>query len=190
MKTLIRCVALASCLIVHTTATFAQSAVASPLDIRVTIDYRNRPALEVLGVLAASAGLNLDPRPGSLLPVTTTLTNVRLATALAAVCENASCTWQLRDQVLTIIPVAASSTTLPRSISLTLTNASVRDVFFALAGALDLELDIAGELPENAVTITLRKVPPEEALNMLAQIARCSWEFEPGRLKIRRLPRG
>ena len=161
----------------------------SPLDIRVTIDYRNRPALDVLRTLSEAGGLIVNAAPGLLMPVSTTLTNVRLGTALTAVCENASCVWQLLDRVLTITPVMpATEASLPRSISIDLADASLRDVFQALAVSLNVALDVEGDLPTTPVTIRFNRAAPENVLTFLAQIGRCSWEFEPGRLRVRRLP--
>jgi hypothetical protein len=56
-----------------------------PLQSRVSIDYRDAPAEEVITALAGAAGLTADISPGALRPVTITLTNVRLSTALNAV---------------------------------------------------------------------------------------------------------
>lgn len=161
---------------------------ASPLDVRVTVAYRNRPASEVLSTLTRAAGLTVAVATGELLPVTLALTNARLETALNAVCENASCRWTLRDRTVTVTPMPIEPGTLPRAISLALSEASVRDVFHALAAALNLQLELDGELPTSPVTITFRNAPPEHVLNFVAMAARCSWEFQPGRLIVRRLP--
>src|SRR5262245_57074738 len=67
-----------------------------PLDVRVTMDYRNAAAADVLGAMARGAGFEVEIAPGDLDPVTITVTNVRLGTALNAVCENASCRWRLQ----------------------------------------------------------------------------------------------
>lgn len=174
----------------HTVPVLAQpQPTPTPLDIRVTIDYRNRSALDVLRTLTGASGLTVDVSAGPLLPVSISLTNVRLGTALTAVCENASCAWQLRDRVLTITPLpVAPDASLPRSISIDLADASLRDVFQALAAALNVALEVEGELATTPVTIRFSKAPPENVLNFLAQVGRCAWEFEPGRLTIRRLP--
>lgn len=81
------------------------TSVSSPLDLRVTMDYRNRPAPEVLQTLTRAAGLTATIEPGTLLPVTTAVTNARLETALNAVCENASCRWTLQDRAVIVIPM-------------------------------------------------------------------------------------
>jgi len=52
-----------------------QTAAAGPLDSRVTIDYRAAPAADVVRTLASAAGLQVEIAPGTLRPVTITLTN-------------------------------------------------------------------------------------------------------------------
>jgi hypothetical protein len=160
----------------------------SPLDLRVTIEFRSRPALDVLRTLSEAAALTPDFGPGALLPVTIALTNVRLETALTAVCENAGCAWELRDRRLKVTPMPiAAGLTLPRAVSIALSDASTLDVFRALATALNLELSIEGELPDRPVSIKFNNAAPAAVLNFLAQNAQCAWQIEPGRLTVRRL---
>lgn len=164
------------------------SGTASPLDVRVTIDFRNRPARDVLQTLTTAAGLTLDVAQGPLLPVTVSLTNVRLETALTGVCENASCQWSLNDRSLVVAPMpVVTVTALPSVVSIALSEVLVGDVFRAVAAALSVELVVEGELPDERVTISFRNAPPANVLNFLALAARCSWQFEPGRLIVRRL---
>src|SRR5262249_31026813 len=86
------------------TAPAAHAAAQDPLEARVTMDYRNAAAADVLGALARGAGFEVEIAPGDLRPVTITVTNVRLGTALNAVCENASCRWSLQFSSQTPIP--------------------------------------------------------------------------------------
>ena len=162
---------------------------ANPLEVRVTINYRNRPALEVLQVLTQAAGLTSDVASGTLLPVSIAMTNVRLETALSALCESASCQWSLNGGSVAVIPIPIDAATqLPPTISIALAGASIREVFQGLAAALHAQLELEGELPTRPVSITFRNAPPANVLNFLAQTAGCSWRFEPGRLIIKRLP--
>src|SRR5262249_14827890 len=69
-------------------------AAADPLQTRATISFRDAAAADVLRTVAAGAGVNVSIAAGNLRPVTITLTNVKLATALDAVCDNALCTWR------------------------------------------------------------------------------------------------
>lgn len=162
----------------------------APLEVRVTMDYRNRPASDVLQTLTRAAGLTLTIASGTLLPVTTAVTNVRLETALNAVCENASCRWTLQDRAVIVTPVPMDTTALlPRAISIALSDASVSEVFRALAAALNVQLSIEGALPDGPpVNIKFNNAAPADVLNFLAQVAQCSWQFDAGRLVVRRLP--
>lgn len=163
---------------------------AAPLEVRVTMDYRNRPASEVLQTVARAAGLTVTIAPGALLPVTTAVTNVRLETALNAVCENASCRWTLQDRAVVVTPVPMDTAALlPRTVSIALSDASVLEVFRALAAALNVQLSVEGALPDAPpVNIKFNNAAPADVLNFLAQVARCSWQFDAGRLIVRRLP--
>src|SRR4051794_29100619 len=99
----------------------ASSTPVNPLEVRVTINYRNRPALEVLQVLTQAAGLRSDVANGTLLPVTIAMTNVRLETALSALCESASCQWSLNGDSVAVIPVPIDEAAqLPPTISIAL----------------------------------------------------------------------
>lgn len=159
-----------------------------PLDVRVTIDFRNTPARDVLRTLTTAAGLTLNIAEGTLLPVTVSLTNVRLETALTGVCENASCQWSLNGGSVVVAPLPVeTAAALPPVVSVSLSDVLVGDVFRAVAAALNLELIVEGVLPDERVTIAFRDAPPANVLNFLALAARCSWQFEPGRLTVRRL---
>ena len=61
-----------------------------PLDARITIDYRNAATADVINSLARGAGLTAQIGPGSLRPVTLTVTNVKLVNVMNALCDNAS----------------------------------------------------------------------------------------------------
>src|SRR5437667_2480809 len=195
MANLARAIAVLSvCTVATTTPAGGQpapaTAVASPLEVRVTMDYRNRPASELLQTLTRAAGLTVTIAAGTLLPVTTAVTNARLETALNAVCENASCRWTLSDRAVIVTPVPIDTASLlPRAISIALSDASVLEVFRALAAALSLQLSVEGVLPDAPpVNIRFTNAAPADVLNFLTQAVKCSWQFEPGRLVIRRLP--
>jgi hypothetical protein len=166
------------------------TSVSSPLDLRVTMDYRNRPAPEVLQTLTRAAGLTASIEPGMLLPVTTAVTNVRLETALNAVCENASCRWTLQDRAVIVTPVPIDGAwLLPRSVSIALSDASVLEVFRALAAALNVQLSVEGALPSGPpISVRFSNADPADVLNFLAQAIKCSWQVDAGRLIVRRLP--
>lgn len=152
-----------------------------PLQSRVSIDYRDAPAEEVLAALAGAAGLTADISAGALRPVTITLTNVRLGTALNAVCENASCVWRL-DGSLRVSPVAAQRRlSLPPMVSFEIYDVSPPEVFRALAAVLDVPLSVETALSNEPATLRFRNVAPADVLNMLCSMAQCQWRFDPER---------
>jgi hypothetical protein len=158
----------------------SESAAQDPLTLRVTIDYRNAAAADVIGALGRAAGLPVEISPGVLRPVTITLTNVRPNTALNAVCENASCTWRLQNG-LKVTPVAADrAATLPASVSIDLRDTPATEIFRGLATALNvpitLDLDPSGGL----LSIRFKDAPTATVLDTLCQIQSqpCTWTFD------------
>ena len=152
-----------------------------PLQSRVSIDYRDAAAAEVISALAGAAGLTADISPGALRPVTITLTNVRLGTALNAVCENALCVWRL-EGALRVSPVAAQTRfSLPPMVSFEIYDVSPPEVFRAFAAVLDVPLSVETALSNEPTTLRFRNVAPADVLNMLCSMARCQWRFDPER---------
>src|SRR5438093_1682051 len=85
-----------------------------PLDARITIDYRNAAAADVINALARGAGLSAQIGPGHLRPVTIAVTNVKLVNVLNALCDNALCLWRLDGRVLRITALPSeNSASLP-----------------------------------------------------------------------------
>lgn len=166
-----------------------------PLGVRVTINYRDAPAADVLGALAQAAGLSLEIGPGNLTPATITLTNVKLGTALSAVCENASCVWALvstSDQPwhLKVTPLPTGrAALLPPSVSFDVYDTPVRDVFRALAAAIGVPATIDPGLSTEPVTMRLKNAMTAGLLNELCKQHRCDWDFDPTRgLRVTRKP--
>ena len=71
---------------------------AAPLEMRVSVQYVNSNAADMVQVLAKAAGLTVEVPAAPLQPVTITLTNVRFRTALDAICDTAGCTWRLEQK--------------------------------------------------------------------------------------------
>lgn len=166
-----------------------------PLAVRVTIDYRSAPAPEVLDALAQAAGLSLEIDPGNLTPVTITLTNAKLGTALSAVCENASCVWasvSISDQPgrLKVTPLpTGSAAALPQSVSFDVYDTPVRDLFRALAAAIGVPVTIDPSLSTEPVTMRFKNAMTAQALNELCKRHECAWDFDPTRgLRVTRTP--
>jgi hypothetical protein len=115
---------------------------ADPLQSRVTVDYREAPAARVIAALAAAAGLKVEIGSGTLRPVTITLTNVKLGTALNAVCENASCVWRLQGTLSVTAVPNDKIASLPALMSFEVRDTPLLDIFRALAAAIDIPLTV------------------------------------------------
>jgi hypothetical protein len=157
------------------------AAEADPSNVRVTIDYRAAPAADVIAALAAAAGVPLELGAGAMRPVTITLTNVRLRTALDAVCDNALCSWILMG-TLRVTPLPSEkSAALPPRVSFELHDTPVSDLFRALAAAINVQVMIESSLPNEPVSMAFKNAPTAEVLNMLCGMAQCAWDFDPDR---------
>jgi type II secretory pathway component GspD/PulD (secretin) len=154
---------------------------AEVLEARVTISFVDAKASDVIGALAAAAGVKADVAAGAMRPVTITLTNVKLATALNAVCDNALCTWRY-DGTLKVTPLpSAASALLPSRVSLDLSDVSPTDVFRALAATIGTAVTIEPSLPNDPVTFNFKNAAAAEVLNTLCAMLQCAWDFDPQR---------
>lgn len=155
------------------------SGAAAPLDARVTINYRHAAAADVLRALAAAAGLTLELGPGELRPVTITVTDVKLGTALAAVCENARCTWSLGG-ALRVTPIPDGERGgLPTAVSFDVYDTPVRDVFLALAAASGVAVIVDPQVSGEPVTLRYKNAAASEVLDKLCGMHSCTWTFDP-----------
>jgi hypothetical protein len=171
------------CLCVAGVVAFAprDSLAADALDARVTIAFSNAAAADVIATLAAGAGLKAEVAPGAMRPVTITLTNVRLGTALNAVCENALCTWRLAGPLkVTPLPSEASAS-LPARVSFQLWDVAPTEVFRALAAAIGAPVTIEPGLPADPVSFNFKDAPTPEVLNILCNMLNCRWDFDAQR---------
>jgi hypothetical protein len=155
---------------------------ADPLQSRVTIDYRETPAANVIGALAAAAGLKVEIASGTLRPVTITLTNVKLGTALNAVCENASCVWRLQGPLI-VTPVPSSRmASLPALVSFEVRDTPLIDFFRALAAAIDVPVTIdpglSGLSGEPNRSWQFKNTATVDVLNFLCNWHNCQWDFD------------
>ena len=152
---------------------------ADPLQSRVTIDYRESPAANVIGDLAAAAGLKVQIGSGTMRPVTVTLTNVTLGTALNAVCENASCVWRLQG-TLSVTPVPSNRiASLPAVVSFEVRDTPLSGFFRALAAAMDVPLTIdPGLSSEPYYNWKFTNTRTADALNLVCGMNNCQWDFD------------
>jgi hypothetical protein len=170
---------LAFALVVLSTVSIAGAG--DPLQARVTVSFTNAAATDVIKALAAAAGVTADIGPGAMRPVTVTLTNVKLRTALEAICDNALCSWRFTGSLhVTPLPSEASAL-LPASISLELFDVPPVEVFRAVATAIGASIVIEPGLPTEPVSFNFRNAPTAEVLNALCQAMRCAWDFDSAR---------
>lgn len=153
-----------------------------PLDARVTLDYREAPAANVITTLARGAGLSVQLGPGSLRPVTIAVTNVKLSNVLNALCDNALCLWRLDGSVLRITPLPSEkSASLPPRVSFELHDTTITEVFRALAAAIDVPITIEPGFSNETVSLAFRNAATAEVLSMLCNLQQCAWDFDPAR---------
>jgi hypothetical protein len=183
-------------------STGAHAAVqADPMESRVTIDYRSASAADVIRTLAAAAGLTVEIGVGTLRPVTITLTNVKLGTALNAICENALCSWLLVPPGATarissmvaslrVTPLPSEKAALlPSRVSFTLHDTPAGDVFRAIGAAIGVAVTIELGLPSEPVSFAFKNTPTAEVLNILCNMLQCAWDFDPERgLRVMKTP--
>jgi len=152
------------------------------LQARVTIDYRDAPAATVIGTIAAATGLTVEIGAGSLRPVTITLTNVKLGTALNAVCETASCVWRLQ-KTLVVTPVAPDRAgSLPDRVSFAIHDVPAGDVFRALATAINVPITVDPALGSGGLlSLSFKNARTAEILDLLCTDYQCRWDFDPVR---------
>ena len=161
---------------------------AAPLDMRVSVQYLNAKPADILQVLAKAAGLTVDVPSSDLRPVTLTLTNVRLRTALDAICDTAACAWKLDG---TTIIVRSSGTSvasgLPPLVSLALDEVAMSDVFRAIGAAVGIVVVMEGRVERPPVTVKFTNAHTSAVLDHLCRNAGCTWEYDraSGELRVR-----
>jgi type II secretory pathway component GspD/PulD (secretin) len=159
----------------------ADTRAADSLDARVTIAFTNASAADVIRTLISAADLKVEIGAGTMRPVTITLTNVRLGTALNAVCENALCTW-LFDGAIKVTPLPSeASAQLPARVSFALWDVTPSDVFGALGAAIGAVVTIEPSLPNDPVSFQFHDAPTAAVLNTLCNMLHCAWDFDPQR---------
>ena len=114
-------------------------------------------------------------------PVTITLTTVKLATALNAVCDNALCSWRF-DGALRVTPLPSeTSALLPPRVSFAVWDVAPTEVFRALGAAVGAAVTIEPSLPNEPVSLNFGNAPTAEVLNLLCTMMQCAWDFDPRR---------
>lgn len=160
---------------------------AAPLEMRVSVQYVNGKAADVVQVLAKAAGLSVDVPSASFQPVTLTLTNVRFRTALDAICDTAGCAWRLEGTTLRLEAVAGAppAAALPSTMSIALEDVSVRDVFRAIGAAISVPVTVDGNVDRPPLTVKFTNSPTTAVLDYLCKNAGCTWQFDGTSLRVR-----
>ena len=158
----------------------------APLDMRVSVQYVNSKPEHILQMLAKAAGLTVDVSSPDLRPVTLTLSNVRLRTALDAICDTAACAWKLDG---TAIKVTSSGTPaasgLPPLVSVALDEVAVPEVFRAIGAAVGVAVVIEGRIERPPVTVKFTNAHTSAVLDHLCKNAGCTWEYDSGSRQLR-----
>jgi hypothetical protein len=152
----------------------------APLDMRVSVRYVNSKAADMLKVLAKAAGLTVEMPAAPLQPVTLTLTNVRLRTALDAICDTAACTWRLEGTTIKVVAAGGneSMSALPATVSIALDEVPVRDFFHAIGAAINVPVTIEGSPDRPPLTAKFTNAPTTTVLDFLCKKAGCTWDFD------------
>jgi uncharacterized protein (DUF2126 family) len=158
---------------------------ADPLDTRVSVQFVNSQAAAVFQVLTKAVGLSVEPPTAPLLPVTITLTNVRLRVAFDAICDTASCTWRRDDGRIVLASAGVPAGELPPTVSLSLEQVPVPDVFRALGAALGVAVIVEGRSERPPASVSFTSTDTRMALDFLCRNAGCTWRFDSGAREIR-----
>ena len=158
----------------------------APLDMRVSVQYVNSKPADILQVLAKAAGLTVEVSSSDLRPVTLTLTNVRLRTALDAICDTAACAWKLDGTTIKVTwsgtPAASG---LPPLVSVALDQVAVPEVFRAIGAAVGVGVAIEGRAERPPVTVKFTNAHTSAVLDYLCKNAGCTWEYDSGSRHVR-----
>jgi hypothetical protein len=158
----------------------------APLDMRVSVQYVNAKPADILQVLAKAAGLTVEASSSDLRPVTLTLTNVRLRTALDVICDTAACTWKLDGTTIKVTSSGTSALTgLPPMVSVTLDQVAVPDVFRAVGATVGVDVVIEGRVDRPPMTVKFTNAHTSDVLDFLCKNAGCTWEYDNGSRRLR-----
>ena len=156
------------------------------LNAKVTIDFNGARAQDVFRFLAGAGFLRLEATEEELMPVTVTLTNARLRTALDAACDNAGCQWWVDGPagVLKVQPTGApAGLELQSELSIHLAQAGIEQALRTLASHLDVKLVVEGQLEKKTITMSMQRAPIRTVLDLLCRKA-CTWDLDTQRRQL------
>lgn len=182
------------CALLVLSLVLAAPAAAQPaLDERISLELKDAEVDQVLGSFGAilKREARIDPEIAGTLSIE--LHNVRLETALQAVCESVGCVWRMDARTLRFAPdpdhvppkgrpgVAAKPSPAPGGledlIDISLLDADVRETLnsFGTISGLPVVID---EGIEGEVSLELTDAPAKKALDAVCEMHGCEWGVE------------
>lgn len=162
---------------------------ARSLDDKISLDLDGAAFSDVLKTLEELSGFKIAIRSrGPVGPITLNVQNVRLRTALDAVCDGLSATWALdsRSNPATIhVDVPSGSgdrdetLTLDQPITLRLADADARDVLRSCARLLGVRTEMSTGVC-GTVTLDARETPLSRFLDEVCRQSHCRWNLDRG----------
>lgn len=154
------------------------------LDQRLDLDLEEADLEETLrsfGKILQTQGVDLDPEVTG--RITLHLENVRVETALNAVCESAGCAWILGHGVLTVHLAAedraAAEIGLDERVDIDLADADVQETLQALGRILRVPVSVDPAL-DGRMDVQVQDVPIRQLLDQICKIEGCRWELSGG----------
>ena len=174
-----------------------QSAATEPLAERISLDLVDAQANDVLQSFSSLLEVPVEILDRELenRAVSIRLKEVKVGTALTAVCESIGARWERQGKrfvvrvdpesppVLAAPPAHAAASTdarLEEPLSLKLKEAAAHDVLKSFAKILSAELEMDERLSNIPITIELIEIPARQALDEICSAIRCWWDLTAG----------
>lgn len=157
------------------------------LQARTSLDLDGARLADVLKTLEQLSGCRFTVTPrGPTGPITLNVQNVRLRTALDAICDGLGGTWNIdaRSMPATVhidIPETSprrdDAISIDQPITLRLADADLRDVLRSCARLLGVRVDMTAGVC-GTVTLDVRKSPLSKLLDEACRQTHCSWRLD------------
>lgn len=171
----------------------ALPALAQPeLDERISLELEDAPAGMVLGSFGSILKREAQVDPGIEGTISIELHNVRVETALQAVCESVGCLWRLDARRLRFVPdpdhvppktrpatdeeAEPAPGGLDDLIDISLLDADVRETLTSFGRISGFPVVIDEEI-EGVISLELTNTPARKALDAVCEVHDCVWEI-------------
>lgn len=157
------------------------------LDERISLELEDADVGQVLESLGSilEREVEVDPAIGGTISIE--LHDVRVETALTAVCESAGCVWNLDARRLRMSPDPSHPPAKPRPrptrtgldepIDMELKDASLGETLRAFGSIAELPVILDDGVDQDAkVTVQLASTPAGQALDVICRMNGCAWE--------------